>query len=113
MLRSKGDRLESAVRHLQHAVKHEDFGLATRLLTGQIFHQLGRIPDAATEYLEALKLADVLLVPEDKADALRQLYEPLIEAQSQEEDEAVHIRLCENIDEMLMRENWREKSSCG
>ena len=108
MLRSNGERLESAMRHLQHAVKHADFGLAARLLMGQNLRLLGRIPAAAAEYLEALKIADAMLVPDDQADALRQLYEPLIEAQSREEDEEAHLRLCDNVEEMLMKENWRE-----
>ncbi len=108
MLRSKGERLESAMRHLQHAVKHADFGLAARLLMGRNLKSIGRLSEAATEYLEALKLADGMLVPEDQVDALRQLYEPLIEAQAGEEDIKVHTRLCNNVDEMLMRPNWRE-----
>lgn len=108
MFRSTGDRVESAMRNLQHAVKHEDFGLAARLLMGQILQGLDRIPEAATEYLEALKLADVNIASDDQADALRQLYEPLIDAQANEDDEDFHIRLCENVTEMLMRENWRD-----
>lgn len=108
MLRSSGDRLESAMRNLQQSVKHEDFGLAARLLMGQILQRLGRIPEAATEYLEALKLADVILASDDQADALRQLYEPLIEAQANEDDEDFHVRLCENVSELLMQTNWRD-----
>ncbi len=108
MLRSKGERLESAMRHLQHAVKHADFGLAARLLMGKSLKNIGRLPEAAAEYLEALKLADAMLVPEEQVDSLRQLYEPLIEAQAGEKDEKTHMRLCENIEEMLMRPNWRE-----
>ena len=108
MLRSKSDRIDSATPHLQHAVKHADFGLAARLLMGKNLKHLGRVPEAATEYLEALKIADATLVPADKADSLRQLYEPLIEAQSQEDDEKAHLRLCENVEEMLMRKDWRE-----
>ena len=108
VLRSTGDRLESSMRNLQHAVKHEDFGLAARLLMGQILQRLERVPEAATEYLEALKLADVVLASEDQADALRQLYEPLIEAQANEDDEDFHVRLCKNVSEMLVRPNWRD-----
>ena len=108
MLRSKEGRSESAIPNLQHAVSHVDFGLAARLLMGQNLRRLARIPEAAIEYLEALKIADVMLVPEDQADSLRQLYEPLIEAQVQEEDEKTHIRFCDNVEEMLMRKNWRE-----
>lgn len=36
------------------------------------------------------------------------MYEPLIEAQASETDEATLKRLCDNINEMLMRKNWRE-----
>ena len=58
LLRSKGDRYESAIRHLQHAVKHNDFGLAARLLMGQVLQKLGRPGPASIEYLEALRLAE-------------------------------------------------------
>jgi len=108
LLRSKGDRLESAIRHLQHAVKHKDFGLGARLLMGQLNQKLGRIQPASIEYLEALKLADASIVPPEQSDEIRQMYEPLIEAQALEKDEATLKRLCENINGMLMRKNWRD-----
>lgn len=108
MLRVEGGRADNAVSHLQHAVKHADFGLAARLLLGRSLRMLGRLTEAATEYLEALKLADGLLVAAEQVDALHQLYEPLIEAQMGESDEEASARLCDNIDEMLMRNDWRE-----
>ena len=108
LLRSKGDRLESAVRHLQHAVKHNDFGLASRLLMGQINQKLGRLDLASQDYLEALKLADSMIVSAEQADEIRQMYEPLIEAQATETDETVLKRLCDNVNDMLMRKNWRD-----
>jgi tetratricopeptide (TPR) repeat protein len=109
LLRSKGDRLESAVRHLQHSVKHQDFGLAARLLMGQVNQKLGRLGPASLDYLEALKLADAMVVPAEQSDEIRQMYEPLIEAQATETDEAALKRLCDNINEMLMRKNWRDQ----
>lgn len=108
LLRSKSDRLESAIRHLQHAVKHKDFGLAARLLMGQINRQMGRLGPASLEYLEALKLADSMIVPPEQSDEIRQMYEPLIEAQAVVEDETSLKRLCDNISEMLLRKNWRD-----
>jgi tetratricopeptide (TPR) repeat protein len=108
LLRSKGDRLESAVRHLQHAVKHNDFGLAARLLLGQINQKLGRPGPASIEYLEALRLADSMVVPPEQSEEISQMYEPLIEAQASQTDEISIKRLCENINEMLMRKNWRD-----
>jgi tetratricopeptide (TPR) repeat protein len=108
LLRANGDRLESAIRHLQHAVKHNDFGLAARLLMGQINQKLGRLGPASIEYLEALKLADAMVVPAEQSDEIRQMYEPLLEAQARERDEASLKRLCDNVNDMLMRKNWRD-----
>ena len=107
LLRSKTERTESALRYLGHAVKHVDFALGARLLMGELLNKMGRTNEAAVEYLEALKQADSMIVSEDYADEIRQLYEPLIEAQAADTDEANQLRLCKNVQELLQRENWR------
>lgn len=108
MLRFKSERLESALRNLQNSVKHTDFALASRLLLGQIMIKMARYNEAAVEYLEALKLADSYVVPAELSDEIRQLYEPIIEAQSIQKDESALKILCENIHKMLVRADWRE-----
>lgn len=108
MLRFKSERLESALRNLQGSVKHKDFALASRLLMGQILLKMARFNEASVEYLEALKLADSYIVPDDLADEIRQLYEPIIEAQFAQKDEGSLKILCDNIHKMLMRPDWRE-----
>lgn len=108
-LRARGDRLESAIRNLAHAVKHKDYGLGSRLLLGEILYKKGQVRDAAPEYLEALKLANSTTVPEQQSDDVRQLYEPLIEAQQNQKDEDINRRLCENIRGLLMRPDWRDQ----
>ncbi|MFZ5858522.1 MAG: tetratricopeptide repeat protein [Chloroflexota bacterium] len=108
LLRFKSERLESALRHLQYSVKHTDFALASRILLGQIMVRMARYNEAAVEYLEALKLADSYVVPADLSDEIRQLYEPIIEAQSVQKDESALKVLCENVHKMLMRPDWRE-----
>ncbi|MFZ5885433.1 MAG: tetratricopeptide repeat protein [Chloroflexota bacterium] len=107
-LRANEERYESALRHLAHAVKHNDFNLGARLLMGQIHRKLGRWQQAAVEYLEALKIADAAVVPPEHADEIRQMYEPLIEAQAAQAEEEALKRLCENIHALLMRKNWRD-----
>jgi tetratricopeptide (TPR) repeat protein len=107
LLRSKTERLESAMRHLQNAVKHPDYALAAHLLLGQIQRQMGRLPEAATEYMEALKVADSMVVPPEQADDIRQLYEPLIESHAHQTDTVVMEQLCDNVDHLLVRPNWR------
>ena len=108
LLRFKYDRLESALRNLQHAVKHNDFALGSRLLLGQILMRMARYGEASIEYLEALKLADSMVVPPDLSDEMRQLYEPILEAQSAQKDETALKLLCTNIHKMLLRSDWRE-----
>ncbi len=108
-LRAKGDRLESAIRNLTHAVKHNDYGLGSRLLLGEILFKKGQVKQAALEYLEALKLADSMTVPADQADEIRQLYEPMVEAQQNQIDDTANRRLCENVSKMLMCRDWRDQ----
>jgi tetratricopeptide (TPR) repeat protein len=107
LLYAETERAESALRHLQHAVKQDEFTLGSRLLMGQINFELKRWPEAVNEYMEALKVADSAVVPPEQANELRQLYEPLIEAQSTQTDEEALVQLCGNIHQLLYRPNWR------
>lgn len=109
LLRLKGDRQESAQRFLQSSIKHKDYALATRLLLGDLFFKKSRFKEATLEYLEALKLADAATVPADKADEIRQGYEPLIEAHQGEKNEETLRHICENIQSLLVRPDWREQ----
>lgn len=96
-----------AQRSFQKAVKHLDFALAARLKLGEHLRQQGRFSEAVVEYLQALKIADSAVVPEDKAEALRNEYEPLIASAGLSTNEAEIKLLCENIHHLLMRPNWR------
>ncbi len=107
VLRAKGARLESALRYLQHAVKHIDYALGARLLMGQIYARMERLSDAVAEYLEALRLADTMVVAPEQADAIGQLYEPLIESMRQSESLDQQTQLIKNIEQLLLRSNWR------
>lgn len=109
LLRLKGERLESAQRFLQNAVKHNDYALGTRLLLGQLLVKKSNFHDATLEYLEALKLADSMTVPAEQSDDIRQQYEPLIEAHQNKNDEIDLRKVCENINGLLMRPDWREQ----
>ncbi len=109
LLRFKGERTESAQRFLQNTVKHNDYALGSRLLLGQLLVNKSRFNEAAMEYLEALKLADATTVPAEKSDEVSQQYEPLIEAHQNQQDETALRKVCENINNLLMRPDWREQ----
>ncbi len=109
LLRAKGDRVESAQRFLLNSIKHNDYALGTRLLLGQLHVKRSEFREATQHYLEALKIADSTTVPADKADEIGQQYEPLIEAHQNQKDEAVLRKVCENVNGLLMRPDWREQ----
>jgi tetratricopeptide (TPR) repeat protein len=106
-LRALEGRSESALRNLQQCNKHADYELAAYLLSGQILAGLNRLTEAAIANLEALKIADSSVVESDDAEMIRQLYEPLIESIEKSSDQTALGKLCENVQEMLSRLNWR------
>lgn len=107
LMRAQTDRLESAQRNLQYAVQHPDYALGARLLLGDTLRKMGRLQEASIEYMEALRWADAAVVPDDQANDLRELYDPLIEAHSQVTENELHEQVCDNISEMLMQPRWR------
>lgn len=107
-LRFQSGRLESAQRRLQQAAKHAELALGTRLLLGKIHLQSGELQEAAAHFLEALRIADSMVTPEPQREALRQAYEPLIEAHRHEQNEAVLRQICDNVQQLLMRSDWRQ-----
>jgi tetratricopeptide (TPR) repeat protein len=108
-IRLKIERQESAIRHLARALNHEDYGLAARLLLGDILFKKNLFKDASMEYIEALKMADASTVPAAEADQVRESYEPYIEAQQGQQDGDVCRQLCENVRGLLMRADWRQQ----
>lgn len=113
LLRARGNRLESALRYLEHSVKHTDYALGARMLMGKTMLMMGRKNEACIQYLEALKIADSLVVEPEQADIIRQLYDPLIEAQAQETGEADQEKLCNVIEDFLNKPNWRASVAEG
>ena len=106
-MRSKEDRLESAIRYLQHAVEDPDYALAARLLIARTMRFMDRLSEAATNYLEALRLADAQLVPDDQTADMLRMYTPIIEAEVKQTDFLVKNRLCDMIEDLLIRPGWQ------
>jgi tetratricopeptide (TPR) repeat protein len=107
-IRSKGDQMVSAVSYLNKAVDDAEYGIAGRLLLGRNLRFMGRLNEAATNYLEALRLADSQVVPQDQADDLYNMYAPIIDAEAKQSDPNAKNNLCDSIDELLSRPAWRQ-----
>ncbi len=108
-LQYRAGRLESALRNLKKSLASPEFALAANFLISDIYHQQGRLRDAAVAALEALKSADAQVVPAEHAADLQQLYIPLIEAQATVDDEEAHKRLVVNVRDLLMTDGWRSQ----
>ena len=108
VIRTENGHLESALRYLKRSVSHVDYALGSRLLMADVYKKKEVIGEAAIQYLEALRMADSKMVPDEHADGLRQLYEPLIEAHAQTAKEKDNEQLCNTISEMLDRSQWRK-----
>jgi len=105
----KAEDTENALSSLAKAVNHADYALGARLLMGQSFVKMGRPDEAAIEYLKALRIADACVVSPRDAVQLKQSYEPIIEAEARTTDSDAKEKLCENIDNLLMQPNWRDR----
>jgi tetratricopeptide (TPR) repeat protein len=109
LLQAESKRLESAIRNLKKATMDPDYALGAHLLLGKTYRRMGNVKEAAVEYLRALRLADARVVSESQAESLKQLYAPMIEAQIHETDQEAQVRLCENVEELLLSVNWRTR----
>ncbi|HEX9012268.1 MAG TPA: tetratricopeptide repeat protein, partial [Anaerolineaceae bacterium] len=99
---------ETALPHLRLAVKHPDYALAAHLVAGQALREGQKTPQAAVEYLEALKLADGQTAPAEHSEDIQQLYDPIIANQLGQLDDQALRDLCGNISALLSRPDWKE-----
>jgi tetratricopeptide (TPR) repeat protein len=97
---------DRALRSLQEAHRHPEYALAANLLMGQIYQEAGLMSEAAAAFLHALSLADSTAVAPEQAEELRQAYEPLIDAQSNETDPGVLLNICTTVTNQIWRPGW-------
>ncbi len=99
---------QKALPILLKAVKNPEYSLASYLLLAKIYYRSGNYKEAATAYLQALRLADVETVAVEQREELFQIYEPIIEAQAQMSDPQLLKTLCDTIASQLLRGDWRQ-----
>jgi tetratricopeptide (TPR) repeat protein len=99
---------QKALRYLQKSVRQPEFALASFLVQGQIYLEENLLPEAVTALLQALYQADTATVAPDEVDELRQLYEPIINAQAQNKNLTMLKNMCEAITKQLIQPDWRK-----
>lgn len=97
-----------SIKFLQNALRRQDYAIASYLLIGKINEQENNFQEATTAYLQAYRLADLTTVPSEFVDELKQLYEPILEAQQHETNPDNLMALCQNVRSQLMRADWRD-----
>ena len=105
--RNLGEK-DKSYSYLNRAMNHPSFALASHLLMAEQMRESGRVQDAAIEFFEALKEADIEVVDAKNKENLRAQYEQMLESISQEKEEKILVQLSDNIEDMLIRQNWRE-----
>jgi tetratricopeptide (TPR) repeat protein len=108
LLQKEQNMAEEALTQLRHSVKHPDYALASYLLMAELYHRADKDGEAAAACVQALRLADAAVVPAEQAADLKQLYEPLIEAQSQETDLKTLRGIYKSITAQTLRPDWRQ-----
>ena len=108
LLQKEQNMADNALKQLRNSVKHPDYALASYLLMAELHHRADKDGEAASNCVQALRLADAAVVPQEQAADLKQLYEPLIEAQSQETDTKILRGIYKSITAQILRPDWRE-----
>ncbi|HZU86060.1 MAG TPA: tetratricopeptide repeat protein, partial [Anaerolineaceae bacterium] len=101
------DKPQDAVRNLQHALRHPDYTLAASLLSSKIYLKLESYKDAASQAIQALRIADIQTAPAEYADDLGTQYESILETLNTETDIARFKEISIKVSEHLLRPDWR------
>ena len=102
------NRPADAIKRFKLAASHEDVGLGALFGLGQAHAREGRMREALTHLLEALKRLDQQLVPAAKQDALAEAYEGVAEGLlSASDQEAMNI--VGSLTQFLSGEGWEER----
>ncbi len=102
------DNPQKAIKYLNNALRRREYAIASYLLIGKINETQNDFQDATTAYLQAYRLADLMTIPEEFVEELKQLYEPILEAQQHETNPKDLMAVCQNVRSQLMRADWRE-----
>lgn len=96
---------EGARKNLNAALGHPDLALGANLVLGRMAREAGDLPEAARFLLQALRMADSLLVDGSRSTELSQLYDTILTSQTEGDAEALG-RIIENSLSFLSGPGW-------
>ena len=106
---------DKAILYLQSAIQYPEYAFAAYILLGSINFDLGDFRKSITAYLHAIAIADQTTVPQDAAEELYLMYEPIIEeyANSTELQNGELRSVAQNLSEQIYRVDWRNHLHLG
>jgi tetratricopeptide (TPR) repeat protein len=106
MLLSKSQP-NDAYHSFQDATRYAEYAMPAWLLMGNLLTDQKRHKDAVSDYLQALKWADLAVVDEGIVESLKQAYDPWIDSFLKTTNDKEIKQLSTNIRNVLQRSNWR------
>jgi tetratricopeptide (TPR) repeat protein len=107
-LQFQDGKYPKAIETLKSIEGNIEYLLPVKLISGKSRYQLKQYREAALDLLEALRYADGQVVEARFASGLSDAYEPILDAQSQQQDPESAIKLCDSILGMLVRADWQK-----
>ena len=101
-------KFSDSIETLDSIGNNVEFILPVKLITGKAKFQLKQYHEAALDLLDSLRYAEMQVVGDEHANELSGAYDPIIEAQAQQQSGEPPVQLCENIMKMLIRADWRK-----
>jgi tetratricopeptide (TPR) repeat protein len=100
---------DKAINYLQSAIQFPEYAFAAYILMGSITFDLGDFRKSIAAYLRAIAIADQTTVPQDAAEELYLMYEPIIEeyTNTTEIQETELRAIAQNLSEQIYRPDWR------
>jgi len=101
-------RYEKINSLLKSLLKEPEYALGAYLIHADMNYQSKNFEDASIDYLQALKLAEERIVSEIRKEDLYEAYSMIIESFQRRSSPDEEARLCENIRDILIRNDWKE-----
>jgi tetratricopeptide (TPR) repeat protein len=100
---------DEAIEQFKHVAGVPEYRLGSLFALGECYRAKGRVDEALTYFLEALKIVDLAAVRRDQADDLIQVYQSLAESYAAKGDSEQATQFADALVEFLNSKGWEDK----
>jgi tetratricopeptide (TPR) repeat protein len=109
LLLQEAMHFDEAIQEFQRAVAAPEYRLGSLFALGECYRAKGRIDEALTYFIEALKIVDLGTVRRDQADDLIQVYQSLAESYAAKGESEQATQFADALVEFLNSKGWEDK----